>query len=240
MNSVLQVLWSLPSVRARYGPAAAPALFASAPADPAADLPTQARRDPVRTQPLPAWPACTSPPQPHSMQAFHRDVGPPLSSRGLPCPGLHGSRPVSAFGAHVTAVLARLTLSLTLGCVQMAKLGVALVAARTGAPPPPSASAGDTPAAANGAQPMDTDTGPPGGAPAGVVAAVTDGEAELRVRSSESRAGASAAGPRPGEETGAGDSVRPQAFKALVGRGHPEFSSGRQQVGACHPDKHLL
>jgi hypothetical protein len=26
------------------------------------------------------------------------------------------------------------------------------------------------------------------------------------------------------------NSVRPAAFKALVGKGHPEFSSGRQQV----------
>jgi hypothetical protein len=26
------------------------------------------------------------------------------------------------------------------------------------------------------------------------------------------------------------NSVRPTAFKALVGKGHPEFSSGRQQV----------
>ena len=43
MNSVLQVLWSVPAVRARYGPAAAPALFRSAPPDPASDLLSQAR-----------------------------------------------------------------------------------------------------------------------------------------------------------------------------------------------------
>ncbi len=43
MNSVLQVLWSLPAVRARYGPGAAAGIFASAPADPGADLPAQAR-----------------------------------------------------------------------------------------------------------------------------------------------------------------------------------------------------
>jgi hypothetical protein len=43
MNSVLQVLWSLPAVRARYGPGAAAGIFTSAPADPNADLPAQAR-----------------------------------------------------------------------------------------------------------------------------------------------------------------------------------------------------
>ena len=43
MNSVLQVLWSVPAVRKRYGPAAAPALFQSAPPDPASDLLSQAR-----------------------------------------------------------------------------------------------------------------------------------------------------------------------------------------------------
>jgi hypothetical protein len=33
----------------------------------------------------------------------------------------------------------------------------------------------------------------------------------------------------------AGSSVKPQAFKSLVGRGHPEFSSGRQQVRRQRP-----
>ncbi|KAG2446804.1 hypothetical protein HYH02_008364 [Chlamydomonas schloesseri] len=41
MNSVLQVLLTLPEVVARYGGAAGGGLFASAPADPANDLPTQ-------------------------------------------------------------------------------------------------------------------------------------------------------------------------------------------------------
>ncbi len=40
MNSVLQVLWTLPSVQKRYA-ANAEALFQSAPADPTADVPTQ-------------------------------------------------------------------------------------------------------------------------------------------------------------------------------------------------------
>ncbi|KAI8465117.1 MAG: hypothetical protein J3K34DRAFT_473698, partial [Monoraphidium minutum] len=64
---------------------------------------------------------------------------------------------------------------------QLAKVGVALVEGRTGAPPPPPAA-------------MDTD------------AATADAP---RVRS-----------------------VRPLAFKALVGRGHHEFSSARQQDAA--------
>jgi hypothetical protein len=33
-----------------------------------------------------------------------------------------------------------------------------------------------------------------------------------------------------GSEMQEANSVRPAAFKALVGKGHPEFSSGRQQV----------
>jgi len=52
MNSVLQVLWSLPAVRARYGPGVAAGIFASAPADPSADLPAQARAP--RPAPVPA------------------------------------------------------------------------------------------------------------------------------------------------------------------------------------------
>lgn len=42
MNSVLQVLWTLPEVQQRYA-SSADAIFQSAPADPTADLPTQAR-----------------------------------------------------------------------------------------------------------------------------------------------------------------------------------------------------
>lgn len=40
MNSVLQMLWSLPAVQQRYS-AAAPAIFKSAPPDAASDFPTQ-------------------------------------------------------------------------------------------------------------------------------------------------------------------------------------------------------
>ena len=116
---------------------------------------------------------------------------------------------------------------------QMAKLGVALVAARTGAPPPlpegPAAVA--PPAQANGAKPMDTDAAAPIHARA--PAAVTDGEAELCVEGEAGPGGTTGLGSEgPGEARarGEGDSVRPQAFKALVGRGHPEFSSARQQA----------
>lgn len=69
---------------------------------------------------------------------------------------------------------------------QLAKMGVALVNGRTGAPPPP-----PTPMEADGAP----ETGGGGGSKA-------DGT----------------------------ESVRPLAFKTLVGRGHHEFSSARQQV----------
>ena len=41
MNSVLQVLWTLPEVQRRYA-SSADQIFQSAPADPTADLPTQA------------------------------------------------------------------------------------------------------------------------------------------------------------------------------------------------------
>jgi len=34
----------------------------------------------------------------------------------------------------------------------------------------------------------------------------------------------------PQEKEDVGDSVKPQLFKALVGKGHSEFSSNRQQV----------
>lgn len=35
----------------------------------------------------------------------------------------------------------------------------------------------------------------------------------------------------PQEKDDDGNSVRPQQFRSLVGKGHPEFSSSRQQVG---------
>ena len=116
---------------------------------------------------------------------------------------------------------------------QMAKLGMALVEARTGAPPPlpPKPAAAAPPPQANGAEPMDTDAAVPSHARA--PAAVTDGEAELRVEGEAGPGGATGLGsgaPGEGRARSEGDSVRPQAFKALVGRGHPEFSSSRQQA----------
>lgn len=115
----------------------------------------------------------------------------------------------------------------------MAKLGVALVEARTGAPPPlpPRPAAAAPPAQANGAEPMDTDAAVP--SHACVPAAVTDGEAELRMEGEAGPGGAAglgSGGPKGARTRSEGDSVRPQAFKALVGRGHPEFSSARQQA----------
>lgn len=86
--------------------------------------------------------------------------------------------------------------------LQMSKVGVALVEGRTGdAPAGPAAAIAETPAAGG---PVD-----PAGAAAGA---------------------APAAAASPG--TGHADTlaVKPQAFKYLVGRGHPEFSSNRQQV----------
>jgi hypothetical protein len=86
--------------------------------------------------------------------------------------------------------------------LQMAKVGVALVEGRTGdAPAGPAADAAES-ATANG--PID-----PAGAAAGA---------------------APAAAAAPGGGSSGTVAVKPQAFKVLVGRGHPEFSSNRQQV----------
>ena len=82
----------------------------------------------------------------------------------------------------------------------MAKLGVALTTGRTGQPAGPSSMAVDGPAAAAAAA-NGTDT-------SGLV----------------SGAGTEVQG---GDE---GTWVQPQRFKSLVGRGHVEFSTNRQQV----------
>ncbi|WIA18510.1 hypothetical protein OEZ85_009963 [Tetradesmus obliquus] len=147
MNSVLQVLFSLPEVAQRYA-AAAPAIFESAPADAAGDLPTQ-----------------------------------------------------------------------------MAKLGLALTSGRTGKPQPqPKAAAAAAPAAAAESDPMETDTvdAAAGAAAAAAAAGAAGGPQDA----------ASLGGGAAGIELQEANSVRPAAFKALVGKGHPEFSSGRQQDAA--------
>jgi len=99
---------------------------------------------------------------------------------------------------------------------QLAKVGVALVSGRTGRPPPPAAAAAGA-AAADGAMPMDTaDDHKPHQQPRCVAQpldAAHKGGGQAESASQEA------------------NSVRPAAFKAWVGKGHPEFSSGRQQVG---------
>lgn len=113
---------------------------------------------------------------------------------------------------------------------QLAKVGVALVTGRTGKPTPAAAPAATPAAPANGdAEPMDT-----------------DGAAAAAAAAEEAAAAAAAAGeggsPQDAAHLGGGksetalqeaNSVRPAAIKALVGKGHPEFSSGRQQVGSA-------
>jgi ubiquitin carboxyl-terminal hydrolase 5/13 len=90
---------------------------------------------------------------------------------------------------------------------QLAKVGVALVSGRTGKPPLLPDAAG---AAGEGEpQPMD-----------GVEAAAAPAPADA----------AHAGGGQAETAAQEANSVRPAAFKALVGKGHPEFSSGRQQV----------
>lgn len=86
--------------------------------------------------------------------------------------------------------------------VQMAKVGVALTTGRTGAPPVLS----DTP--------MEEDLAP------------------SAMPSTNSAGQVSGAGTRTQTEADAQNWVQPQSFKSLVGRGHPEFASGHQQVGS--------
>ena len=82
----------------------------------------------------------------------------------------------------------------------MAKLGVALTTGRTGQPAGPSSMAVDGPAAAAAAA-NGTDAA---GLVSGAGTEVQDGDE--------------------------GTWVQPQRFKSLVGRGHVEFSTNRQQV----------
>jgi hypothetical protein len=85
---------------------------------------------------------------------------------------------------------------------QMAKVGVALVEGRTGdAPAGPAAATTESPAASG---PVDPARAAAGAAPA---AAASPGGSQADILA-----------------------VKPQAFKYLIGRGHPEFSSNRQQV----------
>ncbi|EFJ49271.1 hypothetical protein VOLCADRAFT_90020 [Volvox carteri f. nagariensis] len=88
---------------------------------------------------------------------------------------------------------------------QLAKLGVALVQGRTGHCMDP--------------QPQATTTQHPE-----VAAAAGDGEAAMEVDSESELV------PLPDDERC--HAVRPLAFKSVVGRGHPEFSTGRQQDAA--------
>ena len=109
---------------------------------------------------------------------------------------------------------------------QLAKVGVGLVQGKTGKPPPlpaaPAGTAGVTAAAAasaapgSGPEPMDTSGD----------AAVAAADAAAGAPLDAAHAGGGQA------ETAAqeANSVRPVSFKALVGKGHSEFSSGRQQV----------
>lgn len=112
---------------------------------------------------------------------------------------------------------------------QMAKVGVALVNGRTGKTPAAAAAATEAEA-----EPMDTDQTTTTAAAAATTAAAT---------AVGTAAGASAAAGGGGQSDTAAqeaNSVRPAAFKVLVGKGHPEFSSGRQQVGLTIIIYHLF
>lgn len=115
---------------------------------------------------------------------------------------------------------------------QLAKVGVALVQGKTGKPAP-------LPAAAAAADA----SGPTASTPA-ASAAPGSGPEPMDIAEEAAVAAADTAGaPQDAAHAGGGqaetaaqeaNSVRPAAFKSLVGKGHPEFSSGRQQVSkAC-------
>ena len=88
----------------------------------------------------------------------------------------------------------------------MAKLGVALTTGRTG-------DEGAAAAAADAVSgPVDAVGAAAGAAPAAAAKPAEDGAADAGGRSRKPAA------------------LKPQAFKSLVGKGHPEFSSNRQQV----------
>jgi ubiquitin carboxyl-terminal hydrolase 5/13 len=108
---------------------------------------------------------------------------------------------------------------------QMAKVGLALTSGKTGKPRPstkPPAAAAASRGDAAEAVPMETDTADAAAAAAAAAAVGAAGGAQ-----DAAHLGGGAAG----SEVQEANSVRPAAFKALVGKGHPEFSSGRQQVG---------
>jgi len=121
---------------------------------------------------------------------------------------------------------------------QIAKVGVALVQGKTGKPAPLPAA----PAAADASGP--TATTPAASAAPGSDPEPMDIGEEAAVAAADAAAAAEAAGAlQDAAHAGGGqaetaaqeaNSVRPAAFKSLVGKGHPEFSSGRQQVSrAC-------
>jgi ubiquitin carboxyl-terminal hydrolase 5/13 len=110
---------------------------------------------------------------------------------------------------------------------QMAKVGLALTSGKTGkAPPHPNAPAAAPAAAGAGdtAEPMEMDGAAADGAAAAAAAAAAAGAA------GGAQDAATLGGGAAGSEMQEANSVRPAAFKALVGKGHAEFSSGRQQV----------
>eukprot|EP00879_Flechtneria_rotunda_P013944 GHRR01014563.1.p1 GENE.GHRR01014563.1~~GHRR01014563.1.p1 ORF type:complete len:792 (+),score=390.35 GHRR01014563.1:178-2553(+) len=120
---------------------------------------------------------------------------------------------------------------------QLAKVGVALVQGRTGKPPASTAAgAGGGKAgtqAADAAVPMDTsdskdvDNNQFQQQAAEVMAAAQQADHQQQPMDT-----AHVGGGQSETAVQEANSVKPAAFKALVGRGHPEFSSGRQQDAA--------
>lgn len=108
---------------------------------------------------------------------------------------------------------------------------MALLTGKTGAPPP----------AADGAEPMAYDkevVTTEGGLEAVVQVRYSGGRSggqkqlDCTAGCARRRAGCPAIAPRPAQDADAeANSVRPQLFKSLAGKGHAEFSSNRQQVG---------
>jgi ubiquitin carboxyl-terminal hydrolase 5/13 len=111
---------------------------------------------------------------------------------------------------------------------QMAKVGLALTSGKTGKPRPQHKAPAAAPAAASyAAELMETDVAAVDAAAGAAAAAAAAGAAGAP------QDAASLGGGAAGSELQEANSVRPAAFKALVGKGHPEFSSGRQQVRIC-------
>ena len=109
-----------------------------------------------------------------------------------------------------------MTSILTMGLRQV---GVALVEGRTG-----------TPASVPAPTPMEADGPTP--------AATADASAAAAAAGAGGDAAAAGGGGDGGDTKT--ESVRPLAFKTLVGRGHPEFSSVRQQVRSSQHDCRLV